>query len=362
MTVVNLCRMESNPTPSAISDDGPCRMQPMDEDRYELREFRDSDYAAVATLQKANDPEQPLSPESLRHMFETILQGSLFRNVAVADRHTQKVVGAGALFRMPFESDAAHLWLVGGVDPAHQREGIGSHIYDSLASEARQRGATTLSCQVLESSAPGRGFLAKRGFVERRRSWRSRLEVASASWSDLPSLARSLATDRIELTTLAHEGARNLQVLTRVHGLFTEAAKDVPRDGSYTPMPFDQFRQFYFEGDNALPDAWSLAKFGDRYVAVSQAAREPARPGVLQQNFTGTLPEFRRRKIGLALKLMILQYAKLNGYDRIETSNDSLNVPMWTLNQGLGFRKVRETIQFESQLSGARSGPSPSPT
>jgi mycothiol synthase len=334
----------------------------MDESRYRLREFRDSDYAAVAALQKANDPDQPVSVESLRHMFETLLPASSTRNVVVEVRHTGELVGGGVLFQMPFESDSAHLWILGGVHPAHQREGIGSHLYNELASRALQRGATTLRCQVLGSSASGLAFLSKRSFVERRRQWRSRLEVDSANTSQLASLTRSLETDGIELTSLAREGGGDLQVLARVYDLYAQAAKDVPRDGSYTPMPFDQFRQFFFEGDNALPDAWFLARAGDRYVGISQGAREPARPEVLQQNFTGTLPDYRRKKIALALKLMIIDYAQRNGYARIETSNDSLNEPMWMLNQGLGFRKVREIIELETHLAASRSEARPSCT
>jgi RimJ/RimL family protein N-acetyltransferase len=71
---------------------------------------------------------------------------------------------------------------------------------------------------------------------------------------------------------------------------------------------------------------------------------------VLQQYYTGTRPEYRRRKIALTLKPLLIDYAKRNGYARIETNNDSLNVPMWTLNQGLGFRSVPEHIHLECEF------------
>jgi predicted GNAT superfamily acetyltransferase len=80
---------------------------------------------------------------------------------------------------------------------------------------------------------------------------------------------------------------------------------------------------------------------------------------VLQQYFTGVRREARRRKLALALKLMVIDFAKRNGYARIETSNDSLNAPMWTLNKGLGFRKVRETIQFACKLEGSAEDRTP---
>jgi mycothiol synthase len=141
-------------------------------------------------------------------------------------------------------------------------------------------------------------------------------------------------------------------VLHRVHDLDVETGRDVPHVGAYTPIAFEVFRQFFMEDQNALPDAWFLAKEGGRYVGVTSAGREPAQPEVLQQYYTGTRPEYRRRKIALTLKLMLIDFAKRNGYLRIETSNDSLNEPMWTLNQRLGFRKMHESIHLELEFGG----------
>jgi mycothiol synthase len=322
----------------------------MDEQRYLLREFRDSDYDALATLQQATDPDEPVSVESLRHMIESMRPLAHPYQTVISDRGTGEVVGSGVVFRMPFESEPTKLWINGFVLPGRQREGLGSHLYDDLVSEAGRRGATALRCHVLESSAGGRAFLARRNFVERRRLWRSHLDVPSADTSQLPSLVRAIEAEGIQFTTLTREGVHDPEVVSRVYDLDAETGKDIPRDGAYTPLPLEDFKRLFLGGDHALPDAWFLAKVGDRYVGYSSGAREPAQPTVLQQYFTGVRPEFRRKRIALALKLMLIDYAKKNGYAGIETSNDSLNLPMWTLNRGLGFRKVRETIQLESRL------------
>jgi mycothiol synthase len=323
----------------------------MDENRYALRAFRDSDYEALATLQNATFPDEPMSVESLRHVIETFRERSDTYQVVVTDRPSGEVVANGSIYRMPFETESSKRWIIGMVLPGRQREGIGSYLFDHLAAEARHRGAKALCGQVLEDSASGRAFLEKHDFVERRRVWRSSLDVASADTTPLGPLTRALASAGIELTSLAREGPGDAEVLQRVYDLDAEAAKDIPRDGAYAPLPLEAFRQFFLDGENALPDAWFLAKVGGRYVGLTSAAREPAQPTVLQQYFTGTRPEYRRRKIALALKLMLIDYARKNGYSRIETSNDSLNAPMWSLNRGLGFRKLRETIQLDAQLS-----------
>jgi len=336
---------------------GRSRAPSMDGTRYLLREFRETDFDALVTLLNAVEPDDPVSVESLRHFIGSFLPSSRLHQVLVEDRRSGELVGSAAIFAEPSESDPAKLWIWGVVLPARQREGIGSQLYDTLLAEAKERKATGLRIRVREDSAAGRAFLGKRGFRERRRSWRSRLEVAPSDTSRLASLVRTLTSDGVEFTTLSREGVTDLHVLHRVHDLDSVAGRDMPRDGTYRPYSFEQFRRLFLEGENFLPDAWFLAKVGNQYVGLSSGAREPAQPKVLQQYFTGIRPEFRRRRIALALKLMFIDFAKRNGYARIETWNDSLNLPMWTLNQGLGFQKVRETILLNRDLKGAPDQP-----
>jgi mycothiol synthase len=331
----------------------------MDEDRYLLRELRDDDYDAIVVIENAIDPDEPTSVDSLRHSVESARRIYDVRFVVVADRGSGDVVGYGVLFDMPGQSDPSRLWIDGQVLPSRQRKGIGSYIYDTLSADARRRGATALRCTVREDSPEGRAFLARRGFLERRRSWRSSLDVASADTSELPALTRAISAEGIEFTTLPQEGANDPAVLHRVYDLDVLAGMDEPHLGTPTPIPFEEFRRVFWEGPNVLADAWFLAKEGDRYVGLSYAAREAAQPDVLQQYFTGTRPGYRRRKIALTLKLMLIDYAKRNGYARIETNNDSLNVPMWTLNQRLGFRRLRERIHLECEFPRITKHPDP---
>lgn len=329
----------------------------MDATRYLLREFRETDFDALAAIQNAVEPDALVSPDSLRHIIEALRRATDPYEVVVEARASGTVVATGSVFKMAESAtpDLQGIYLV--VHPSHQREGIGTFLYDTLVDRAMTRGASRLQCRVRENSAAGRAFAAKRQFTERRRRWRSSLDVATADTAQLPSLARTIASTGVELTTLSKEGPTDLQVLRKIHDLDSAAARDQPQDGTYTPVPFDLFRQWFFEGSSYLPEAWALAKQGDQYVGMSAGAKEPAQPKVLQQYFTGVRPEFRRRKIALALKLMVIDYAKRSGYARVETWNDSLNTPMWALNRSLGFAKVREVIQVEKDLRTATEDP-----
>jgi mycothiol synthase len=323
----------------------------MDETRLELREFRDTDFEGVATVLNAGFPDNRISAEYLRHIYESFSKSSQAYDLVVVDRSSQQIVGAGSLFRIVFMDDPDFQWIACDVMPDRRRQGIGSRLYIALHAEAKRRGLRGLRVTVREDARESLAFVARRGFVERRRVWRSSLELATADTSALPSLVRELSAGGITFTTLAEEGPQDESVLHGLHELMVVSGRDIPVLGTHTPVPFDEFRQFFAAGPTAIPRAWFLAKDGPAYVGMSFGSSDTAQPRVLQQHFTGIRPEYRRRGIALALKLQLIEFAKRGGFERITTANDSMNQPMWTINQRLGFRKSQDRIQLEAAIS-----------
>jgi len=332
----------------------------MEGSRYALREVRDADFESIASLHNAVDPDRPYSAPSLRRQSEGLRRpGQDPRAIVATDVHSGEIVGYALLYYQPNEDDPGRPWIEGEVLPARQGQGIGTLLYDAMLAEARSRGATGVRSSVRENSPAGKAFLKRRSFEERRRSWRSRLELAGADTSRLPELERALNSAGIRVTTLAREGTNDPAVQRGVYEMSERTARDVPHVGTYRAVPFEEFRKFFLDDPNLLADAWFLAKQGDRYVGISYGGREPAQPAVLLQFYTATLREFRHRGIALTLKLKLIEYGKNHGFARIETSNDSKNVAMWTLNQSLGFRKINEMIRVEKLFEETTAAPGP---
>jgi len=103
-------------------------------------------------------------------------------------------------------------------------------------------------------------------------------------------------------------------------------------------------------GPDFLPEGFLLARAEGRYVGMSNLRRVEAEPHVIYQMYTATLPEFRGRGIATALKWRGIRFAREHGYRSIRTDNDSLNEAIWSINQRLGFRRVREMIWAEKPL------------
>jgi mycothiol synthase len=319
----------------------------MDEKVFELREQQDADIEAVAAVMSADSPENQISGEYLRHIYKTLGRSSSPYDVVVADRGSRRIVGSGSMFHIVTMTDPEFQWVSCDVLPEYRRRGIGSRLFDALHAEAKRRGLRGLRAQVRASSSDGLKFAALRGLAERRTMWRSTLNLANAETAQLPQLERELRKGGITIADLRQEGLTDISVAHRLHDVMEVSGRDVPILGPHTPIAFEEFRKFFLEGPNLLPDAWFVAKHGEEYVGMSFGSRDSAEPKILRQNYTGTLPEFRRRKVALALKLRLIEYAKRAGFEDIVTSNDSMNVPMWTLNQSLGFRKSFERVHLE---------------
>jgi len=329
----------------------------MDETRYRLRDFLDRDFAAQAEVSGRLYPERKLTAAEYRRSDADLRSTPMVhRTFVVEERSTGTAVAFGEVTTDPEERDSAFLWVGAVVDPDHQGRGVGRFLADHLEAEAEKLGTAGVRANARLDRPRDLDFLARRGYVERRRAWWSRLDLPASGISTLPHREDRWTRDGIEFTTLAREGPDRTEVRERVYRLFAAVAADEPRLGSYTPPTFEQFVTFNLDTPGFLPEAFFLARQGDRYIAVSNLELRPAQPGVLHQVLTGTLREFRGRGIATELKLRTVEYGQAHGFRSIQTSNDSLNHPMWAINEKLGFQREVPRVHAE-KLWSARSAP-----
>lgn len=103
------------------------------------------------------------------------------------------------------------------------------------------------------------------------------------------------------------------------------------------------------------PEYVHIAKDGDRYVGVVTLQQNEQTQAMYHQ-FTGVLPEYRGRRIGLALKLLAIQTARAAGVPYLRTHNDSLNGPMLRINRDLlGYQAVPGNFKMVCSLEKGRS-------
>ena len=308
------------------------------------------DLRALAEVQSAVYPDYPFSAEEIRHEDETWDHARFFKERWVAEADGV-VVGWAQVNHSRHAFVPTTYWLDFGVRPEARRRGHGTALYRIAAETARERGATRLRAGTKESMTDGVEFLARRGFIESKRDWESRLFVRDFDVGRFAGARERVEGQGIRITTLEEQLRSDPDAERKAFDLTNAIHFDVPSADTPTPMEFQTWRKRTLEGPNALLEAYFLAMDGEgRYLGLSELERSADDVTFLWQGLTGTTRDARGRGIAMALKLETVRYARERGVEHIKTWNDQRNRPMLAINEALGFVKQPAWIQFEKDL------------
>lgn len=324
----------------------------MDLAGYSIRPYVDTDVEAEVRIDREMDPEHAPTAEELRHWNGLLLieRDRVNLKFAVEERATGEVVAYGSLAQPSFNYDPRRFWIWVAVRPAHRRRGIGSQIYTHLEGEAVARNGLGLWGNTREEDPAGVRFLEGRGFRILRKGWQSRLDLTTLNLSEIPDRAARLEREGFRFVTLAEEGATSLEVRRRLYRLCQICDADVPHLGPFHPVSFEEFVAIDLDSPGAMPEGVFLARKDAEIVGMSSLERDLARPDTLRVGYTGTMPEFRGHGLATELKRRAVHFARERGFRFLVTHNDSMNRPIWAINQRLGFRQETVWIQGEKPL------------
>ncbi|MGA8710098.1 MAG: GNAT family N-acetyltransferase [Thermoplasmata archaeon] len=323
----------------------------MDAERYFVRPFTERDYEASSHIDAVVNPEFTFTAKEQRHWEEQFATPHLVdEKWVVEERRNGTVVAVAGMGHSPFMFHPRKFWTYVVVDPAHRGRGIGRALAGLLESEAASHQALCFWTSVRKDDARSLEFTRRLGFAELRRVWMSTLDLSRDDLTVLPDRTASLEREGIRFTTLAEEGPERPEVRQELFDLLSEASRDVPRMGEFTPISFEQFVG-EFASPSFLPDGTFLAVDGKTYAAMSNFERSFTEKDGLRVGFTGTRAAYRGRGIASELKRRALEYARGKGIRYVRTMNDSLNLPMWAINQKQGFRRTVEWINQERRMA-----------
>ena len=299
-----------------------------------VRLFADRDYTAFVRIRRL--AEQHDISVALTREQDGRWDHSRYEQVrVVAADEEDAPLGYGEIYHEPSRFDPRRYFVRIAVDPRLRRRGIGAAIWTQLRSELDER-AAKIACLWADDGTACREFIVRRGFIEVVRSYEQVLALATAP-HQLAGAQQAVTARGIHIETLSQLRAREGdESLNRVHELYTAARVDQPTLGKVTARPFEDWRREVFDELKGLPDAYFVARDGDRLVGCS-AVHEFAED-VLRILITGVLPEYRRRGIGRLLKLRVHEWARTHGYREIHTS--TANAEVVALNTALGYAIV----------------------
>lgn len=300
--------------------------------------------AAVHAADPAGDPAP--DPAGTARRLLSAEPGSRQRLWAAADGG--RLIAVAAL-RLPGEPGAGRPGEIDvRVHPGHRRRGLGRRLLAAAAGGLRADGRSSVIAQVL-AGTPAVPFLESQGFecVLTLRGMLLRL-------ADVPPerIARLLADAPAGYDLVRWQGT-----VPGEHATALARAKHAMADVA-------EYEGVLWDADRVREMAELVAKRGDDLYTVAALAG-PAIAGFTEivvphdsggraaQYDTAVVPEHRGRRIGIWVKAAMLAWLTRERPDvhEIETDNSGDNAHMIAVNEELGFRTERESLEYQAAVT-----------
>lgn len=315
--------------------------------KMEILPTTSAHYPGMAILYNSIDPELHLSASDFAEGDR--LRDPKFKTQRWVAIEKNEIVGAGYYTQSNWFAHPQKFMIWVGVDPKHQRNGIGSALYETIMRRLKPLDPLALRTRATDDCPQSIRFLEKRGFQEVIRDIPSELDVQAFDLTRFTGLEDRFRGTGIEIKTLPelkNDPERN----RKLYDLDWEISLSVPGDlaAGMGRRGFEKYVEYAITGNSAIPDGFFVAVKGEEYIGLSHFL--VSEKGVsLYQGLTGVKPQFRRSGIGLAMKIRGIAYAQAHGYSILMAENDVKNIPMLTMNERLGFVRKPGLVTFEKQ-------------
>jgi GNAT superfamily N-acetyltransferase len=300
-----------------------------------IRSVGPGDYSAVAAILDAVEPEAKASADDLRRSDESIRAGGLVSERLLAETEGRPV-GYAVYGQMDWCADPSVWVVLVKVVPEARRRGVGHALHSEVERLADAAGIPNFFAEVREDEVSGAAFAQHLGY--------ERIGEESESWLDLEShrVPDSSAVvphrlDGIRIQTLAQLRESDSDWFDRFRRLYAALEADIPSPYPNRAVPTVTFRARHVDAPNVRPEGVFIALDGTEWVGLTELLAIDREPRWLQQELTGVVSSHRRRGVATWLKTIALEWARDEGYERIRTSNSSLNEGMLAVNAQLGF-------------------------
>jgi ribosomal protein S18 acetylase RimI-like enzyme len=288
------------------------------------------DYGRAAEIINSFE-RQPITADTLREWDQITKEGSLRRRMVAVDG--DQIVGYSVVSHNTWDKDELYVtWVV--VDPEKREFGVGAMLLDEAMAFAQGCGAKILSAEVRNDSITSVEFAQRRGFVIQHELFESVIKLKKFRPSRFAGVIEAVEASGIRLFSLAEAGDTREARHQLWEVNYATYMDDPASTGSFPDS--DAMNIIFNTNSWFRPDGQILAADGDKYVGLS-AVGYFKETNSAYNLMTGVMPDYRGRKIALALKLLSIRAAKKWGVDSIRTNNDSQNAPMLAINHKLGY-------------------------
>lgn len=318
-------------------------------DTIRLFQPTDEEYEAIFAVELAVWPDNPTTVSEFKHIDAT-KKPDEFNERYVVERHGRIVAFASAGYVTWAQADGRYRFNI-TVQPAFEKQGIGTAVYDHLLSRIKQQtpNAVFLESGTYQHKSQSVRFLEKRGFTQVMRWIISTLDVPHFDVAAFVELRQKIADQGIEIRPLSSQKDIDPNWQQNMWELDWELTLDEPLPYPPKKVSFADYVQKFIQEPGAILEGWFVALDNGRYVGMSQLMLNELNPTMMVTGFTGVVRTHRRRGLATVLKSYATEYAQEAGIKLIRTGNEESN-PIYTLNQKLGFKELTANLAFEKKL------------
>ncbi len=294
----------------------------------------DRDFGLLAELFSVEQNE-PTTEAGLRSDYETHKERII--RLMVAEDEQGELVGFNWMTRSRSDPKQAYLYVI--VKQAHSGQGVGRRLYDDLEQAARTEKLTQLETGIRDDRPKCRSFADQRGFSEQRHSIGMSLDLTIFDDRLYDVMIGKLKEAGFQFTTM--EGLGDTEEAQRkLYALNDTAASETPGSEGYHPwLDFEDFIKSVCQADWYRPAGQMVvidAKTGE-WVAMSAITRFEGTNHAYNL-FTGVDKRYRGRKLGQAVKVLALRYAReVLKVNTVRTNHNAQNDPMIAIDRKLGY-------------------------
>ncbi|MDP3178696.1 MAG: GNAT family N-acetyltransferase, partial [Spirochaetaceae bacterium] len=195
------------------------------------------------------------------------------------------------------------------VDPGMRSRGLGRFLYADLEAEMRTADLKTLYSEVPDDNPDSRAFAERRGYSERSHSQGWKLDLGAFDDGPFDQVIERLRGEGMRFTSMAElgdgdEARRSLYELNE-----TTSMETMGSDGSRSWTSYEDFRDSVCESDwyDSAGQMVAIDTATGTFAAMSAISRF----GDYAYNLhTGVDSRYRGRKLGRAIKISALRYAR----------------------------------------------------
>jgi GNAT superfamily N-acetyltransferase len=249
-------------------------------------------------------------------------------------------------------SKARSLYFYLYVKPERRRQGLGSRLYEDLVEAAREAQVKTLRTRVWDDCPECWTFAERCGFTERGHSIMMMLNLDA--FDDLPydEVIARLKREGFRFTSMEELGNTE-EAQHRLYVLNDATAMDMPgSDGSHSWESFEDFQQSVCQADWYKPGGQMVVidTVTGNWAAMSAITRLEGNDYAYNLH-TGVDKLYRGRKLGQAVKVLALRYARDTLKTRtVRTQHNVENLPMIAIDRKFGYMQMPGTYLMEKDL------------